>query len=148
LPRLLEAERQGRATAVRIADIKARIKALPKRVSRRSCNASAKAIDFDMTRLAQLRKIFQVIPPNGRGYRPDIDGLRAIAGVSFSVNIWHIAVQQSSSAFYLPAARAWELMVGAWLAIGHQRQLPWLSRKRSCQSWGGADCIGHRRRPA
>ena len=42
--------------------------------------------------------------------------IAVIAGLSFLVNIYLVLDGKATSAFYLPHARAWELMAGAWLA--------------------------------
>ncbi len=42
-----------------------------------------------------------------------------------------------SSAFFLPFARLWELMIGAWLAIAQTSNLKWLDKGRILQSWAG-----------
>lgn len=63
--------------------------------------------------------------------------IAVIACLSFTLNLWEIHKQQDMAAFYLPLSRAWELMVGAWLAIGHRQKVSWLSRFSVAQSWLG-----------
>lgn len=50
--------------------------------------------------------------------------LRTIAGIiaaSFVLNVWMVASGHAPASFYLPVTRAWELMVGAALAVLHYR---------------------------
>lgn len=72
---------------------------------------------------------------------PVMASILAIAALSFAWNLWLVWNGHSSAAFYLPITRAWELMVGAWLAIAHHHALPWLSKWASAQSWLGAILI-------
>ncbi len=45
--------------------------------------------------------------------------IAGIAGISFGLNVFGVYAGAATSAFYLPHARAWELMAGAWLAAYH-----------------------------
>ena len=60
-----------------------------------------------------------------------------IAAVTFVFNVSLVFSGHTTHAFYSPVPRTWELMVGAWLAVGHRHGVPWLSGWGSVQSWGG-----------
>lgn len=72
---------------------------------------------------------------------PLMASITAIAGASFALNIWGIWRDHADATFYLPVTRAWELMVGSWLAIGQRRALPWLSNYAEAKSWAGLGLI-------
>lgn len=60
-----------------------------------------------------------------------------IAALTFVLNVSLVFNGHATHAFYSPVSRTWELMVGAWLATGHRRDVPWLARWRPAQSWAG-----------
>lgn len=68
--------------------------------------------------------------------------ITAITGLSFAVNIWGIYSHYPDATFYLPVTRGWELMVGAWLAIGHRQGTAWLDRGKNIQAWIGTGLLG------
>lgn len=72
---------------------------------------------------------------------PLLAAIAAIALLSFIVNVHGVMNNDADASFYSPAARAWELMVGAWLAVAHQRPPAWLARGRSAQAWLGLAAI-------
>lgn len=63
--------------------------------------------------------------------------ITAIIIVSFVVNVASIFFGHATSAFYLPVARTWELMVGAWLAIAQRQGVAWINKYPKSQSWIG-----------
>jgi len=65
---------------------------------------------------------------------PVLAAITVIAGCSFALNAWGIHQQRHMDIFYLPFGRAWELMIGAWLAIAQRQNLPWLKRFATAQS--------------
>ncbi len=76
-----------------------------------------------------------------RRHWPVIGTITVIIVSSFALNVWSVESGHASAAFYLPVTRAWELMAGAWLAIGHRQGLGWLSRGAALQSWLGLTLI-------
>ena len=72
-----------------------------------------------------------------RRHWPLLRSIGLIAAVTFVLNISLVFSGHTTHAFYSPVSRTWELMVGAWLAVGHRHGLSWLSRWSSAQSWGG-----------
>lgn len=60
--------------------------------------------------------------------------MAVIAGVSFALNVWSVRSGHGNTAFYWPSARAWELMIGAWLAMSHRSGPAWLGRWKVLQS--------------
>jgi peptidoglycan/LPS O-acetylase OafA/YrhL len=68
---------------------------------------------------------------------PLIASITLIAAASFILNIWFVLNGNASHSFYFPTTRAWELMAGAWLAIGHRHHLPFLKKMANAQSWMG-----------
>lgn len=73
---------------------------------------------------------------------PVLASIAMIAGASFALNVWGISQQREMAVFFLPFGRAWELMAGAWLAIGHRQGFQWLQRFTAVQSWLGLSLIG------
>jgi peptidoglycan/LPS O-acetylase OafA/YrhL len=76
-----------------------------------------------------------------RRHWPLLKSIAVIAAVTFVLNVSLVFSGHVTHAFYSPVSRTWELMVGAWLAVGHRRDVPWLARWRSAQSWGGIALI-------
>lgn len=76
-----------------------------------------------------------------RRHWPLLRSIGLIATTTFVLNISLVFSGHTTHAFYSPVSRTWELMVGAWLAVGHRHGLPWLSRWSSAQSWGGVALI-------
>lgn len=72
---------------------------------------------------------------------PLLASITVIAGLSFALNIWGVSTQHATTSFYLPVTRAWELMAGAWLAIGHKQHITWLKHWIPAQSWLGLALI-------
>ena len=68
---------------------------------------------------------------------PLLRSIGLIAAVTFALNVSLVVSGHTTQAFYSPVSRTWELMVGAWLAVGHRHGVPWLPGWRSVQSWGG-----------
>lgn len=68
---------------------------------------------------------------------PLMAAITAIAGCSFVLNVLSVAGGKPIAAFYLPYARAWELMVGAWLVVAQQHQWEFLRKWRNGQAWFG-----------
>lgn len=65
---------------------------------------------------------------------PVLAAITIITGCSFALNIWGIQQQRHMDIFYLPFGRAWELMIGAWLAIAQRQNTLRLQRFASIQS--------------
>ena len=76
-----------------------------------------------------------------RRHWPLLRAIALIAAVTFVLNVYLVFSGHNTHAFYSPIPRTWELMVGAWLAVGHRRGVSWLTRWRSAQSWGGITLI-------
>jgi peptidoglycan/LPS O-acetylase OafA/YrhL len=72
---------------------------------------------------------------------PLLKSIGFIAAVTFVLNVSLVFSGHTTHAFYSPVPRAWELMVGAWLAVGHRHGVPWLSRWCSVQSLVGITLI-------
>ncbi|MEO6927045.1 MAG: acyltransferase family protein [Rhodanobacter sp.] len=72
---------------------------------------------------------------------PVLASITVIAGVSFALNVWSVSSDHSSTAFFWPTARAWELMIGAWLAMSHCSGPAWLGRWKALQSTLGLTLI-------
>lgn len=72
---------------------------------------------------------------------PVLASITVIAGVSFALNVWSVNQGHATSAFYWPSTRAWELMIGAWLAMGHRHDTAWIKRLPAMQSWVGLALI-------
>ncbi|CAM5365126.1 Acyltransferase OS=Rhodanobacter lindaniclasticus OX=75310 GN=B1991_04940 PE=4 SV=1 [Rhodanobacter lindaniclasticus] len=68
---------------------------------------------------------------------PLLRSIALIAATTFALNISLVFSGHITHAFYSPLSRTWELMAGAWLAVGHRQGLPWLARWSSAQSWAG-----------
>lgn len=68
---------------------------------------------------------------------PLLPSIVVIIMVSFTINLASVFSGYDASAFYLPAARVWELMAGAWLAIAQQQRVPWIDKYPEGQSWVG-----------
>lgn len=68
---------------------------------------------------------------------PLLRSIALIAATTFVLNISLVFSGHITHAFYSPLSRTWELMAGAWLAVGHRQGLPWLARWSSAQSWAG-----------
>lgn len=60
-----------------------------------------------------------------------------IAVASFSLNVWSVLQDDTTSAFYSPLSRAWELMVGAGLAARKEARVQGPTKWREFQS-----CLG------
>lgn len=72
---------------------------------------------------------------------PVLASTTIIAGVSFALNIWSVNSGHSTTAFYWPSSRAWELMIGAWLALSHRQDMRWIKCGPTLQSWLGLGLI-------
>ena len=68
---------------------------------------------------------------------PIMSTVAVIACLSFALNIYYIWQGNTESAFYLPFARAWELMAGAWLVLAHRRGMHAPAKWANHLSWGG-----------
>lgn len=51
---------------------------------------------------------------------PLLNTIAVIIVISMVLNVWTVWKGDTTSAFYLPMMRTWELMAGAWLAIAHR----------------------------
>ena len=60
-----------------------------------------------------------------------------VAVLSFAINVW-IAQRHPEADFYLPITRAWELMIGAAVAIGQSRNATYFEDGYEWQAWLGA----------
>lgn len=72
---------------------------------------------------------------------PLLKSIGWIAAATFLFNVSLVFSGHTTHAFYSPVSRTWELMVGAWLAVGHRHGVPWLSRWSTAQSWAGIGLI-------
>lgn len=72
---------------------------------------------------------------------PLLRSIGFIGAATFLFNVSLVFSGHTTHAFYSPISRTWELMVGAWLAVGHRHGVSWLSRWSSAQSWAGLGLI-------
>lgn len=68
---------------------------------------------------------------------PLLSTIATIAALSFAANVWFVWQGDATRAFYFPTTRAWELMVGAWLAVGQRQGVPALAKYPHIQSFMG-----------
>lgn len=72
---------------------------------------------------------------------PLLKSIALIAAVTFVYNVSLVSSGHTTHAFYSPLSRTWELMVGAWLSVGHRRGVSWLPRWSGLQAYAGIGLI-------
>lgn len=60
-----------------------------------------------------------------------------VFSISFALNIWSVYSGSAVASFYSPLTRAWELMLGAWLAVAHRNNIKIINKFTGLQSWLG-----------